>query len=102
MLVTNVSLNGRALKEGEDDPYSPTYHMGSDGMIVQFYGAPAEGVDLWMTVHSERTAPFLLQTIRAGLPLVNGAPVPPRPPTFMSGAAGVYTDVTIVEKRFAM
>jgi hypothetical protein len=90
VVVTAMSINGRALQDGQDDRYSPQYHAGKLGNILRYFGVPPEGVDVEFTIHGiDATAMRIVSGIQ-GLP---GMPI--RPANRMSKPF-VPTDMSFV------
>ena len=96
-VATDLTINGRALRNGDQDRYSAAYHQGDDGAVIRYFGVPDDGVDLQFTL---RTAtPVSLRLVRSidGLPALATGPLPPRPARLMSKPF-IPTDATIYEQ----
>jgi len=90
--VSQMSINGRALQDGNDDRYSPHYHAGANGTVLRYFGVPEEGVDLEFTLHT--AAPAVIRIVAAVEGFPSGPAPGPRPPDLMSKPF-VPTDMTI-------
>ncbi|MGH7593500.1 MAG: M20/M25/M40 family metallo-hydrolase [Gemmatimonadales bacterium] len=96
-VASNVTIDGRVLRDSTGSRYSPTYHMGSDGAILRYFGVPDDGVDLWFTITAPGATRLRVMTATEGVPATAIGPLPPRPANLMSKPF-VLTDMTIVTR----
>lgn len=90
-VVSEVTINGRLLADGNDDRYRPHYHMGSAGKVLRYFGVPEEGIDVWFSVKSH--GPLTVRVI-AGVEGFAAAAPGARPSEYMSKPF-VATDMTL-------
>ncbi|HEY3933943.1 MAG TPA: M20/M25/M40 family metallo-hydrolase [Gemmatimonadales bacterium] len=99
--VSDMTINGRVLANGRNDRYRPQYHPGANGDILRYFGVPADGLDLWFTVHAAGPVTINILSATSGLPATSSGPLPPRPATLMSKPF-VPTDVTITRRTMVL
>jgi hypothetical protein len=92
--VTAMTLNDRPLQADNGDRYAPLYRMGSDGTVLRYFGVPAGGVDIWLTIQSKGHPTLRVTTAIDGLPPLANGSLPPRTPELMSKPF-IPTDVTM-------
>jgi hypothetical protein len=88
-VVKEMSINGRSLRNGNDDRYSPSYHIGPDGAVLRYFGVPEEGIDLQFTINGALPPTLRVVNGAEGLP----AGIASRPQENMSKPF-VATDMT--------